>query len=177
MKPKGNFELVSPCSFPEAMRTTFRARRPFSLITLSLSIKKAHVKHNSSLLNFNHHTKLIASPRSQALFARSFAMDMKPAPMPKLLYGTAWKKDATADLVLAALKAGFRGIDTAAQPVHYNERLVGAAVKQAISSGIVKRGDVFVCRDPIHQFKTMMHKDLLTDLRSKPSLPQHLVRT
>ncbi|KAI0479272.1 putative aldo-keto reductase [Xylariaceae sp. FL0804] len=64
--------------------------------------------------------------------------------MPKLLYGTAWKKDATKDLVLKALKAGFRGIDTAAQPRHYNERLVGEAVKEAISSGIVKREELFI---------------------------------
>lgn len=72
-------------------------------------------------------------------------MDTKPVTIPKLLYGTAWKKDATADLVLLALKAGFRGIDTAAQPRHYKEPLVGAAVKSAISSGIVKRSDLFVC--------------------------------
>lgn len=71
-------------------------------------------------------------------------MDAKPAPMPKLLYGTAWKKDATADLVFTALKAGFRGIDTAAQPRHYKEHLVGAAVKQAISLGIAKRADLFI---------------------------------
>ncbi|KAI8960612.1 Aldo/keto reductase [Daldinia sp. FL1419] len=71
-------------------------------------------------------------------------MDPKPAPMPKLIYGTAWKKDATADLVFLALKAGFRGIDTAAQPQHYREDLVGAAVQRAISSNIIKRDDLFV---------------------------------
>lgn len=38
---------------------------------------------------------------------------------PKMLYGTAWKKDRTAGLVHAALKAGFRGLDTACQPKHY----------------------------------------------------------
>ncbi|OTB04278.1 hypothetical protein M426DRAFT_73470 [Hypoxylon sp. CI-4A] len=64
--------------------------------------------------------------------------------MPKLLYGTAWKKYATSDLVFLALKAGFRGIDTAAQPRHYREPLVGAAVKLAISSGIVERSDLFI---------------------------------
>jgi hypothetical protein len=39
-----------------------------------------------------------------------------------LQYGTAWKKDRTADLVAKAIKAGFRHIDTACQPRHYNER-------------------------------------------------------
>jgi len=64
--------------------------------------------------------------------------------MQRLLYGTAWKKEATADLVFKALKAGFRGVDTAAQPRHYNEPLVGAGIKKAISEGIVERGDLFV---------------------------------
>lgn len=65
--------------------------------------------------------------------------------MPRLLYGTAWKKEATADLVFKALKAGFRGVDTAAQPRHYNEALVGDGIKEAISKNIVRREDLFVC--------------------------------
>lgn len=64
--------------------------------------------------------------------------------MPKLVYGTAWKKERTADLVYTALKAGFRGIDTAAQPKHYDEAGVAAGFKKAIAEGIVKREDVFV---------------------------------
>jgi predicted aldo/keto reductase-like oxidoreductase len=44
---------------------------------------------------------------------------------PTLKYGTAWKKDATAGLVEKAIKAGFRHIDTACQPRHYNEAGVG----------------------------------------------------
>jgi diketogulonate reductase-like aldo/keto reductase len=36
--------------------------------------------------------------------------------MPKLIYGTAWKKELTANLVVQAVRAGFRGIDTACQP-------------------------------------------------------------
>ncbi|KAI0130608.1 Aldo/keto reductase [Daldinia grandis] len=71
-------------------------------------------------------------------------MDAKAALTPKLLYGTAWKKDATADLVFLALQIGFRGIDTAAQPRHYREDLVGAAVKLAVSLDIVKRADLFI---------------------------------
>lgn len=64
--------------------------------------------------------------------------------MPKLCYGTAWKKDKSADLVYRALKAGFRGIDTAAQPKHYNEAGVASGFRQAVSEGLVKRQDVFV---------------------------------
>jgi len=53
----------------------------------------------------------------------------KTMPMPSIIYGTAWKKEHTTRLVLEALEAGFRGIDTACQPKHYNEALVGDAVK------------------------------------------------
>ncbi|KAH9908096.1 Aldo/keto reductase [Xylariomycetidae sp. FL2044] len=71
-------------------------------------------------------------------------MSSTSASMPRLLYGTAWKKQSTADLVLLALKAGFRAIDTAAQPRHYNEKLAAAGIKTAISSGVVKREDIFI---------------------------------
>lgn len=49
--------------------------------------------------------------------------------VPKIIYGTAWKKQATQGLVAKALELGFRGIDTACQPKHYNEPGVGAALK------------------------------------------------
>merc|ERR1719190_186336 len=52
------------------------------------------------------------------------------------LYGTAWKKEATADLVVQAVRAGFRGIDTACQPKHYREELVGTAVAQLARDGV-----------------------------------------
>ncbi|HTU63120.1 MAG TPA: aldo/keto reductase, partial [Polyangiales bacterium] len=50
------------------------------------------------------------------------------AAMPRILYGTAWKAERTADCVARALRAGFRGIDTACQPKHYHEPGVGEAV-------------------------------------------------
>ncbi|WP_257388589.1 aldo/keto reductase family protein [Tahibacter caeni] len=48
--------------------------------------------------------------------------------MPRLVYGTAWKKAATAQWVEAALRQGFDGIDTAGQPRHYDEAGVGAGI-------------------------------------------------
>ena len=45
--------------------------------------------------------------------------------IPRIIYGTAWKKDRTAALVEQAINIGFRGIDTACQPKHYNEAGVG----------------------------------------------------
>jgi len=56
--------------------------------------------------------------------------------MPRIIYGTAWKKDRTADLVVKAIQAGFRGIDTACQPKHYNESLVGTALHMLKNHGI-----------------------------------------
>ena len=47
---------------------------------------------------------------------------------PPIIYGTAWKKDQTEALVAQAIRAGFRGIDTACQPKHYHEPGVGAAI-------------------------------------------------
>jgi len=63
--------------------------------------------------------------------------------MPWIIYGTAWKKKRTADLVVKAIQAGFRGIDTACQPKHYDERLVGAALNRLIDHGI-KRETLFL---------------------------------
>ncbi|HTT38368.1 MAG TPA: hypothetical protein VMH32_11960 [Burkholderiales bacterium] len=41
--------------------------------------------------------------------------------IPRIIYGTAWKKLQTEPLVALALQHGFRGIDTACQPKHYHE--------------------------------------------------------
>lgn len=64
--------------------------------------------------------------------------------VPVFVYGTAWKKDRTADLVYNSIKAGFRAVDTAAQPRHYQEHLVGDGIRRAIADGIVERKDLYV---------------------------------
>ena len=63
--------------------------------------------------------------------------------MPGIIYGTAWKKERTAGLVSKAVMKGFRGIDTAGQPRHYNEALVGAALLELKEQGI-SREDIFL---------------------------------
>lgn len=63
--------------------------------------------------------------------------------VPRIIYGTAWKKDRTASLVAKALTLGFRGIDTACQPKHYHEAGVGEAVDGALQSGLA-RGDLYL---------------------------------
>ncbi len=65
-------------------------------------------------------------------------------PAPSFLYGTAWKEDRTAALTELALRAGFRGIDTANQRRHYVEAAVGQGLAAAYRAGIVERGDVFL---------------------------------
>lgn len=62
---------------------------------------------------------------------------------PALLYGTAWKEDATERLVTLALAAGFRGIDTANQRRHYHEAGVGAALRKAFAAGL-DRDELFL---------------------------------
>jgi diketogulonate reductase-like aldo/keto reductase len=60
------------------------------------------------------------------------------------LYGTAWKEERTAGLVEQALRAGFRGIDTANQRRHYFEAGVGEGLAAAYRAGIVTREDLFL---------------------------------
>ncbi len=64
--------------------------------------------------------------------------------VPWLMYGTAWKEDATADCVSRALDAGFRAIDTANQRKHYHEAGVGEALRAALDGGRVSRDALFV---------------------------------
>ncbi len=56
--------------------------------------------------------------------------------VPLLIYGTAWKKEKTADLVEKAILLGFRGVDTACQPKHYYEAGVGQALLRLKEQGI-----------------------------------------
>ena len=63
--------------------------------------------------------------------------------MPNMIYGTAWKEEHTSRLVEEALLSGFNAIDTACQPKHYREDLVGEGLQKAYDRG-VKREDIFI---------------------------------
>eukprot|EP00899_Mesostigma_viride_P002169 jgi/Mesvir1/11953/Mv26163-RA.1 len=65
------------------------------------------------------------------------------AAVPRIIYGTAWKKDRTADLVYQAVMTGFRAIDTACQPKHYKEPGVGEALLRLAADGI-SREQIFL---------------------------------
>jgi diketogulonate reductase-like aldo/keto reductase len=64
-------------------------------------------------------------------------------PIPSFMYGTAWKKEATTQLVQLAVASGFKAIDTANQPIHYQEALVGEAL-QALGKKGIKRDTLFL---------------------------------
>jgi diketogulonate reductase-like aldo/keto reductase len=64
--------------------------------------------------------------------------------LPFLVYGTAWKKENTESLVADAVRTGFRFIDTACQPKHYNEPGVGKGWTLAASELGLQRSDIFL---------------------------------
>jgi diketogulonate reductase-like aldo/keto reductase len=72
-----------------------------------------------------------------------FIHSSRKIPVPGIIYGTAWKKADTARLVTLALQSGFRGIDTACQPKHYDEAGVGAGVAASLSEGLA-RADLYL---------------------------------
>jgi diketogulonate reductase-like aldo/keto reductase len=64
-------------------------------------------------------------------------------PIPSFMYGTAWKEEATTQLVQLAVASGFTAIDTANQLIHYQEALVGEAL-QALGKNGIKRDTLFL---------------------------------
>jgi diketogulonate reductase-like aldo/keto reductase len=64
--------------------------------------------------------------------------------LPPLIYGTAWKKEKTRALVCQAVLAGFRAVDTAAQPKHYREDLVAQGIVDAMHGAGITRSELYV---------------------------------
>lgn len=64
--------------------------------------------------------------------------------VPRFIYGTAWKEEATEELTLKALNNGFSGIDTANQRKHYDEAGVGEALKHFYQSSSQQRSDLYL---------------------------------
>lgn len=62
---------------------------------------------------------------------------------PRIIYGTAWKKTRTQELVRMAIQRGFRGIDTACQPKHYQEAAVGAGMAACLNDQL-RRSDLYL---------------------------------
>jgi diketogulonate reductase-like aldo/keto reductase len=77
------------------------------------------------------------------MLAERFVTSAYGVRVPKLLYGTAWKKTRTAALVETAIRQGFRAIDTACQPKHYEEAGVGVGVAACLSEQL-RRSDLYL---------------------------------
>ena len=73
----------------------------------------------------------------------AFVVSASGVRSPRIVYGTAWKKTHTAELVRLAIQHGFRGIDTACQPKHYDEAGVGAGVAACLSERLT-RADLYL---------------------------------
>ena len=98
---------------------------------------------------------------------------------PILIYGTAWKEHDTAEYVQQAIRAGFRYIDTAAQPKHYFEEGVGDGWTAAAEELSLHRSDLFLQTkyspgqdgdrlpyDPTASYADQVHQSLQSSLRN-----------
>ncbi|KAA8573570.1 hypothetical protein EYC84_005154 [Monilinia fructicola] len=64
--------------------------------------------------------------------------------IPRIIYSTARKGEKTERLVYEAIQAGYRGIETGAEPLKYEEKLVGDGIRRAIEKGVVERNELYV---------------------------------
>lgn len=101
----------------------------------SLITNSKEFLNNSSMSNGNGAIDLLKKGSA------AYVLAMK---QPFLVYGTAWKKENTATFVEQAVLAGFRFIDTACQPKHYNEPGVGEGWSKAAQKLNLDRKDFFI---------------------------------
>jgi diketogulonate reductase-like aldo/keto reductase len=73
----------------------------------------------------------------------AFVLSACGVPVPRIIYGTAWKAERTAALVEQAVTIGFRGLDTACQPKHYHEPGVGEGLSACLAKGLA-RSEVYL---------------------------------
>eukprot|EP00193_Tetraselmis_chui_P006449 CAMPEP_0177766546 /NCGR_PEP_ID=MMETSP0491_2-20121128/8578_1 /TAXON_ID=63592 /ORGANISM="Tetraselmis chuii, Strain PLY429" /LENGTH=259 /DNA_ID=CAMNT_0019282959 /DNA_START=104 /DNA_END=880 /DNA_ORIENTATION=- len=104
-------------------RQQVRQLQPFPP-ALYASSKRAAI--SLALLSCEGRQQIVQAPGGMA---RPTPTMLRGASLP-FLYGTAWKKERTTELVMTAVLAGFRGVDTACQPKHYREDLVGTAIRR-----------------------------------------------
>lgn len=89
--------------------------------------------------NHNH-----ASNQAFTMVSAYSAASIQASGKPYIMYGTAWKEDNSANLVAEAIRSGFRFIDTACQPKHYNEPGVGEGIVAAMKELGLERSDLFL---------------------------------
>lgn len=97
-------------------------------------------EHNNQSDNDNTTQQNSVSSVAAAISASKIQESGKPY----ILYGTAWKEKKSAHLVTEAIRSGFRFIDTACQPKHYNEPGVGEGIVNAMKELGLSRSDLFI---------------------------------
>jgi diketogulonate reductase-like aldo/keto reductase len=110
----------------------------FSFVSLKSTCEFSPASQERNADNQNN-----AAGTSMMVAAHSASAILK-AGKPYLVYGTAWKESRTSELVTEAIRAGFRFIDTACQPKHYNEAGVGEGWKAAADELKLQRSDLFL---------------------------------
>ena len=96
------------------------------------------------------HSSYIESLLEETMVAMSGQISPRTKIVPEIIYGTAFKFENTASLVEAALRAGFRALDTAGSQSAYREALVGEGIAAAFACGTCSRSDLFVCTCPVY---------------------------
>lgn len=81
---------------------------------------------------------------TKSMVAATSASRILASGNPYLIYGTAWKEDETSGYVSEAIRSGFRFIDTACQPKHYNEAGVGEGIFTAMKELNLSREDLYI---------------------------------
>lgn len=104
---------------------------------------KAEVTWSSQLIQVSFDSERTLTPNRHEVGpggtrAYDGSMIVRGVEVPSIMYGTAWKEDATADCVANAIAAGFRAIDTANQRKHYHEAEVGAGLARAYADGVTR---------------------------------------
>lgn len=109
-----------------------------ALLTKPTNSLKIHSSNSNNNLRHNTNTARNFSKQSMSAAFQASA-GIIPA-----LYGTAWKKSRTKELVELAILTGFRAIDTACQPKHYYEPGVGEALASIYEKTSIRREDIFI---------------------------------
>lgn len=148
--------MKSKSSQPLLMVTKYSSILIAFMVTCVLSLAfvstKVHRSVASTASLATKHLRSVSNNKSISQTAnfttanqgQNFTMSEDRAPIPPIIYGTAWKKERTQELVDKAIRTGFRGVDTACQPKHYFEKGVGDALEQLYADEVIKREDVFL---------------------------------
>ena len=139
-----SISMVSPSSTKRSTRRRQRRNGSTDILVVigvvAVAVSFAWLVAITLIRRQESYTKELQNKKS--FDAPEVTKSMLATKRPYIIYGTAWKKDDTASLVFQAINAGFRFVDTACQPKHYNEAGVGSGIQTAITSLGLSREDI-----------------------------------